>query len=308
MPEHTPSTAHDIVAGLQQEPPRISPIYFYDTVGSSLFEEITRLPEYYPTRTERSIMEHHGADIAATIGSGYTLIELGAGNCEKARALCRLIHPERFIGVDIASEFLLGAVAALQADFPWLLAQAITGDLHQPVQLPADVPLARRLVFYPGSSIGNFDRDEALALLRRIRDLLARDGALLLGVDLVKDSAVLNAAYADAQGVTAAFNRNILVHVNRLIGADFDPMQWDHVAFYDEAQARIEMHLQARSAQSVHWAGGSRAFPAGTRIHTEFSHKHTPAGITALLAEAGFHQVRIWTDAQDWFAVVLARP
>ncbi len=308
MPQQHHAAFPALVQGLLDQPARISPMYFYDTRGSTLFEEITRLPEYYPTRTERSVMQRAGGEIAAAIGTGRTLIELGAGSCEKARLLCRLIEPARFVGVDIATDFLELAVAGLRAEFPGMEAIAVAGDLHDTVTLPEDLPRNHRLVFYPGSSIGNFDPEEALALLQRVRGLIGDDGALLIGVDLVKDSEVLQQAYDDASGITAEFNRNILVHLNRLIETDFDPLQWGHVALYDPALARIEMHLQALSDQWVRWPGGGRHFRAGERIHTENSYKHTPAGFTALLARAGFHACQVWTDPLDWFAVVLAQP
>ena len=216
----------DITHGLTQRPARISPKYFYDQHGSRLFEAITRLPEYYPTRTEMALMQAHADSIAHAIGPGRTLIELGAGNCQKARTLCRLVQPACFVGVDISADFLERAVQGLRDEFPALDARALAGDMTLGVSLPDDIPRTGRLVFYPGSSIGNFDPPHALDLLAHMRELVDDDGALLIGIDLPKDVAVLEAAYDDAAGVTAEFNRNVLRHVNRLIGSDFDVAQW----------------------------------------------------------------------------------
>lgn len=298
----------EICAGLLQLPARIAPKYFYDVRGSALFEEITRLPEYYPTRTEAAVMQAHGADILQKVGAGGTVIEFGAGSCEKARGLCRLLRPQRFVAVDISAEFLHESVARLRGEFPGLEVLPLVADLGRVVELPAGLPRERRLLFYPGSSIGNFDPPQALELLTRFRGLMAADGALLIGIDLVKDIAVLEAAYDDAAGVTAAFNLNVLDHVNRLIGSDFEPAGWRHVAFYNVAASRIEMHLEALAATRVSWPGGERRFAAGERIHTENSYKYRLAEFFALLARAGFSRSDAWTDPRDWFAAVLARP
>ncbi len=303
-----PSTTDDITRGLRQQPPSISPKYFYDQHGSRLFEEITRLPEYYPTRTEAALMQRHAADIARAVGTGRTVVELGAGNCQKARVLCRLVQPACFVGVDISADFLKAAVQGLREDFPGLDARALGGDMTQGVQLPADIPRAGRLVFYPGSSIGNFDPPHALDLLAYMRELVDDDGGLLIGIDLPKDVAVLEAAYDDAAGVTAAFNRNVLTHVNRLIGSDFDVAQWQHRAFFNHGESRIEMHLEALADTQVGWPGGGRRFDRGERIHTENSYKYPLPVFTAMLARAGFTQAQAWTDERGWFAVVHARP
>lgn len=298
----------DIIEGLSQRPARISPKYFYDQQGSRLFEAITRSPEYYPTRTEDALMQQHGADIARSLGTGRTLIELGAGNCQKARMLCPLIRPACFVGVDISADFLHSAVSALGRDLPWLDVRAVSGDMTRGVKLPADIPRTGRLVFYPGSSIGNFDPPHAVELLAHMRELVGDDGSLLIGIDLPKDVAVLEAAYDDAAGVTAEFNRNVLRHVNRLIGSDFDAAQWQHRAFFTTEASRIEMHLEALTATQVRWPGGGRAFEKGERIHTENSYKYPLPVFTDMLARAGFSQAQAWTDERGWFAVVHARP
>lgn len=309
-PHHrTLHAAREIAAGLVRSRARISPKYFYDARGSLLFEQITHLPEYYPTRIEREIMAAHAVDLAAKVGPGGTVIELGAGNCAKARRLFELIRPSRFVGVDISIEFLHAAIATLRADFPGLDACAVAADLSADLVLPADIAPTRRLVFYPGSSIGNFDPPEALALLSRIRRLLDGDeGTLLLSVDLHKDVDILEAAYNDIGGVTAAFNLNLLNHVNRLLGSDFDPRQWRHRAFFNANDSRIEMHLAAVQATRVRWPGGLRRFAGGETIHTENSYKYRLGDVVDLLARAGFQRTDAWTDARDWFAVMLARP
>ncbi|AOG22721.1 L-histidine N(alpha)-methyltransferase [Acidovorax sp. RAC01] len=305
MPDHG---YDDIKHGLRQTPASISPKYFYDQRGSALFEAITRLPEYYPTRTENALMHKHADAMAQAVGQGRTLIELGAGNCQKARALCRLIRPAGFVGVDISADYLRDAVQGLRRDFPGLDARALGADITQPVQLPADVPRSGRLVFYPGSSIGNFDPPHALQLLAQMRELAGDDGGLLIGIDLPKDIAVLEAAYDDAAGVTAEFNRNALTHVNRLIGSDFDVQQWQHRAFFNAGDSRIEMHLEASTPVHVRWVGGERHFGRGERIHTENSYKYAVPVFTDMLARAGFSRAQAWTDERGWFAMVHAQP
>ncbi|WP_422843133.1 L-histidine N(alpha)-methyltransferase [Acidovorax sp. M2(2025)] len=298
----------DITHGLARRPAHISPKYFYDQRGSELFEAITRLPEYYPTRTETALMRQHAQAIARAVGPGRVLVELGAGNCQKARALCALIRPACFVGVDISDDFLEEAVAGLRAALPGLDARALAGDLTQGVDLPRDIPRAGRLIFYPGSSIGNFDPPQAVELLTHMRELVDADGGLLIGIDLPKDVAVLEAAYDDAAGVTAEFNRNMLRHINRLIGSDFDTDQWLHRAFFNARDSRIEMHLEAREDLQVRWSGGGRFFERGERIHTENSYKYPLPVFTGMLARAGFSQAQAWTDERGWFAVVHARP
>ncbi len=302
------SGTHEIIDGLARTPAEISPKYFYDSLGSAIFEEITQLPEYYPTRTEQQIMASHATDIARRVGAGRTVIELGAGSCEKARLLCRAIDASHFVPVDIAAEFLHEAAARMQAEMPALRITPVAADLTSEVQLPDSIPRSHRLLYYPGSSIGNFDVPAALDLLRRMRRMVDDDGALLIGVDLRKDVRVLEAAYDDAAGVTAAFNLNALAHVNRLIGSDFNLAGWRHVAFFNASESRIEMHLEATAGCEVHWPGGSREFKCGERIHTENSYKYDVETFALLLRQAGFDSSVAWTDERRWFAVVLACP
>jgi len=292
-------------AALLASPASVAPKFFYDRLGSHLFEAITELPEYYPTRTEAAIFAGHGAAMAEAIGAGISLIDLGAGNCAKAARLFPLLEPSRYVAVDISVEFLRDALRRLQREQPHIAMAGLGQDFSSALDIPADLTGERPVFFYPGSSIGNFTAGEALAFLRRVR-ARASGGGLLIGVDLVKSKPVLEAAYDDSLGVTAAFNRNALSHLNRLISSDFAPRQWRHVAFFDEAKSRIEMHLEAREALRVSWPGGERRFAAGERIHTENSCKYTIAEFRALLLEAGFDAPRHWSDDQGWFAVFWA--
>jgi dimethylhistidine N-methyltransferase len=293
-------------AALAATPASVAPKFFYDRLGSHLFEAITELPEYYPTRTEATIFATHGADMARAIGAGMALIDLGAGNCAKAARLFPLLEPSRYLAVDISVEFLREALRELQREHPQVHIAGLGQDFSTKLDIPADLLGDDRPVFfYPGSSIGNFTPDEALGFLRRVRER-ASGGGLLIGVDLVKPRAVLEAAYDDALGVTAAFNRNVLANLNRLIGSDFVPSQWRHVAFFDAAKSRIEMHLEANEALAVSWPGGERRFGAGERIHTENSCKYAASDFADLLVRAGFVSPRRWTDPAGWFAVFWA--
>lgn len=295
-----------ITAGLEAAQAWIHPKYFYDTLGSRLFDAICALDEYYPTRTEASIFAAHGHEIGASVGHGATLVDLGAGNCVKAASLFPVLQPAQYVPVDISAEYLLDAVEGLKKNFPSIEMRPLAMDFADTFVLPATVRRDRRMFFYPGSSIGNFAPDEAHRFLRRLRHECDLDGGLLIGFDLVKPAAVLEAAYDDALGVTAAFNLNMLRHLNRLIGADFKVGNWRHVAFFNEAESRIEMHLEARTGQVVHWQGGERRFAEGERIHTENSYKYTQASAVELLAGAGFRANHLWLDTQGWFAVVQA--
>ena len=302
---HSADPRAELSAGLLTAAAAIAPKYFYDALGSRLFDAITELPEYYPTRTEAHILRSHAAEIAATVGSGRTLVDLGAGNCEKAGRLFSTLRPSRYVAVDISVEFLRQALACLQREHAAMDMVGVGVDFSQSLQLPSEAGDGPRTLFYPGSSIGNFTPQEAQAFLQRAQ-AASLGGNLLIGVDLVKAKAVLDAAYDDALGVTAAFNLNTLAHVNRLLGSDFALRQWRHVAFFDEAASRIEMHLEARQALTVRWPGGERAFKAGERIHTENSCKYTVENFDALLRRAGYAHTRCWTDQQGWFAVFAA--
>jgi L-histidine N-alpha-methyltransferase len=309
----------ELVVGLRSSPARLAPKYFYDALGSRLFDAITELEEYYPTRTEAVIFDTQGQAMARQVPPGAVWFDLGAGSCAKAASLFGMMRPGAYVPIDISVDYLREAVAALQERHPGLPMLGLGMDFSSALELPADADAwlsghdlraAPRCVFYPGSSIGNFAPDEALRLLGQARALCDGGGAgsgLLIGVDRVKDKAVLHQAYDDALGVTAAFNRNLLRHVNRLLGSDFQPAQWRHVAFYNEAESRIEMHLQAVVAQTVAWPGGHRAFADGERLHTENSYKWTPDAFEGLLRQAGFGEVTHWSDERGWFSVFWAQ-
>jgi dimethylhistidine N-methyltransferase len=301
--------AAEAADGLAAPQARVAPKFFYDALGSRLFEAITELPEYDLARTEAAIFAEHGAAIVdaavAALGPQPVLVDLGAGNGAKAARLFATLHPRRYVAVDIAIEFLRRSLQSLQREHPSVEMVGVGLDFSARLVLPPGCVDAPVLVFYPGSSIGNFARVDALRLLREARRLAACS-ALLVGVDLVKDRRELEAAYDDELGVTAAFNLNLLRHLNRLLGADFRPRDWRHLARYDAAASRIEMHLEARTEVTVRWRGGSRRFAAGERIHTENSAKWTVAGFESLLHEAGCARVQHWTDRAGRFAVFLA--
>lgn len=297
----------ELGAGLQAPVAAIAPKYLYDGLGSKLFEAICQLPEYYPTRTEAAILARYLSAIARSTGRGTTLIDLGAGNCAKAESLFHALQPLQYVPIDISVEFLRDAVERLRQRYPMIRMSGIGMDFSQSLDLPDNVRRENRLFFYPGSSIGNFTPDEAAAMLGRIRDACGRDGGLLIGVDLLKDKSVLDAAYDDAIGVTAAFNLNMLRHLNTLVDADFNVADWRHVGFFNEEQGRIEMHLEARHDVKVRWNGGLRHFREGERIHTENSYKYKRHDFLQLLERAGFGSVRTWTDEHEWFMVCHAR-
>jgi L-histidine Nalpha-methyltransferase len=307
---HSDSTSErdSAIAGLQQRPAQVAPKYFYDRLGSHLFDAITELPEYYPTRTEAAIFAQHGAEMARRIGGGSTFIDLGAGNCAKAARLLPLLDPARYIAVDISADYLHDALRRLQRQHHGLEIVGVGMDFSQSPQMPPGlIPAqgARPVFFYPGSSIGNFTPDEAQGFLAGLR-AQASGGGLLIGVDLVKPVAVLEAAYDDALGVTAAFNLNLLRNLNRAIDSNFEPRDWQHVGLFNTEASRIEMHLQARRAVSVRWPDGERRFEMGERIHTENSYKYSRAGFVDLLHRAGFGRHECWAAPDDWFAVFWA--
>lgn len=305
------SIQQELTASLLKPAASLSPKFFYDALGSKLFEAITLLDEYYPTRTEASIFEAHNAHIAwAVADSGIKtacLIDLGAGNCAKAAALIPFLSPSQYVPVDISVDFLREAADKLQASFPALDIVGVGMDFSSSLTLPDAVQSHDRVFFYPGSSLGNFSPPDALRFLQQIADSQqGKASGLLLGIDLVKDAAVLQAAYDDAVGVTAAFNKNVLLNVNRQLGTDFDLRQWRHVALFNLQDSRIEMHLEAITNTTVRWASHERSFASGERIHTENSYKYTLDGMSSLLKQAGFSHVQHWTDAQGWFGVFWA--
>jgi len=296
---------HDIVAGLEREQKMISPKYFYDEHGSQLFDEITRLPEYYPTATEIGIMQDNIAEIADLIGEQASLIEFGAGSSVKIRILLdHLKSLAAYVPVDISDEHLLAATDGLRKDYPHIEILPIAADFTQPFDLPAPsvMPL-RNIVYFPGSTIGNFTREEALELLKVMHHEAKEDGALLIGVDLQKDVRILERAYNDSKGVTAAFNLNMLRHLNRDYGADFDLDAFRHRAVYNSVEGRIELYLDSTAEQTVHMGGSTIRIAEGEAILTEYSHKYTLQSFSELAAKAGFEVRRVWLDAERLFSV-----
>jgi dimethylhistidine N-methyltransferase len=280
----------------------ISPKYFYDAQGSQLFDRICDLPEYYPTRTERGILTAFARDMAAEIGTGCDLVEFGAGSCSKVRLLLDELRPRRYLPIDISGEHLEQAAAQLERDHPGLLVLPVEGDYTQAVHLPPALAGAPRVGFFPGSTIGNFTPAEALQFLRGAARLLA-GGGLLLGADLVKSPEVLHAAYNDSQGVTAAFNLNLLARANRELGCDFDLDAFWHSALYNPTERRIEMHLVSRCRQDVEVAGTRFTLEEGFSLHTENSYKFTVDSLRRLALQAGFRPGPVWTDEQRLFSV-----
>lgn len=296
--------AIDLIAGLTARPKRIAPKHFYDAAGSELFEQITRLPEYYPTRTELHILEENAAGIAQWIPPGATLVEFGSGSSAKVRRLLQGGSPvSTYVPVDISAEFLNGQAVQLARDFPGLRVLPVAADFTQPFRLPGGAEPGQRVGFFPGSTIGNFEPAEAEAFLKHARAVLGPGSALIIGVDLVKATEILEAAYNDAAGITAAFNRNVLARANRELGADFDLTTFEHLAFYNAALCRIEMHLVSRIAQVVQVCGKSIPFIEGESIHTENSYKYAIETFQALANRAGWTRAAVWTDPNRLFSV-----
>lgn len=295
----------DVLRGLALPQKAIPAKYFYDERGSQLFEKICDLPEYYPTRTEMAMMQEHAAEMAACLGPECLLIEFGSGSGRKTRIIIAVLNPVAYVPIDIASVQLRDSAATLAMHFPELQVVAICADYSKPLALPDTGRLGarRRAIYFPGSTIGNFTAQEALEFLQRVRTLAGTGGAMLVGVDLKKDVALLNAAYNDARGVTAQFNLNLLARINRELGADFDIAAFRHDAFYNDVLGRIEMHLVSLKAQEVTIGAHRFAFRAGETIHTENSCKYTVAEFQALARSAGFTPERCWTDPDRMFAI-----
>jgi dimethylhistidine N-methyltransferase len=303
-PQHD-GFAADLLAALEHRPRSISPKYFYDAAGSALFDRICELPEYYPTRTELAILSDSAAAMAERLPQQVEIVEFGAGSLRKVRLLLDALRGRavRYIPIDISGEHLAAAAAQVRLDYPWVQVEPWVADYTQPMHaMPALAAGAFRLGFFPGSTIGNLAPAQALHFLREAASVL-RGGALLLGTDMVKDPAVLHAAYNDAAGVTAAFNLNLLVRANRELGSDFVSHQFAHHAFYNAPLQRIEMHLISRVRQTVHLSGKSFEFLEGETLHTENSHKFTPDSVSALAQKAGMQLSHTWTDAARWFSV-----
>jgi dimethylhistidine N-methyltransferase len=295
----------EAIAGLSASPRTLPCKFFYDERGSELFQKICELPEYYVTRAELQILKKQGRDIAKHLGSGIELIGLGTGAGTKTRLLLDELHaPIAYVPVDISKEQLQQSSAQFRKLFPDLEVLPVCADYLQPVVLPTPKRKpTRKIIYFPGSTIGNFEPDIALDFLQRIRRVAEEHGGLLIGVDLQKDRNVLESAYNDAQGITAQFNLNLLTRANRELGTDFDLNYWKHRAIYNSEAGRIEMHLLSETEQTVHLADHVFHFRTGEKIVTEYSYKHTPEGFSALAAKAGFRLAHMWTDDAHLFGV-----
>lgn len=295
----------EVLAGLTTNPKTLPCKYFYDERGSELFDAICELPEYYLTRTELAIMQSHAAEMATVLGARVLLVEPGSGTSAKTRLLLDKLHwPCAYVPVDISREHLIKAADQLNRHYPDLEVLPVCADFSQAFALPAPHhPAARTVIYFPGSTIGNFEPDATVALLEQLLRLAGRKGALLIGVDLNKDRTMLEAAYNDAAGVTAAFNLNLLARLNRELRSDFDTSRFRHRAVFNPAEGRIEMHLDSLENQTVNIADETVHFRTGESIITEYSYKHTLPGFAALAAQAGWKVQQVWTDDRRWFSV-----
>lgn len=302
----SPNFVPEIEMGLLAEAASISPKFLYDALGSHLFTAITFLPEYYPTNTEKSIFTQYQDQIAQAVGIGGILIDLGAGNCQKAESFFSSLKPSSYLAIDFSVEYLHTALEKLEGKYPHILMQCLGMDFSKQLIIPDAIAKTKRTFFYPGSSIGNFSSSEALKLLSQIKSQVG-DGGLLIGVDLMKEDSVLLTAYDDPLKVTAAFNLNILRSINSHLGSDFKVEQFRHMVQINHAENRVELYLEALEDLTVSWPGKSKVFKKGELIHTENSHKYTIDSIQQLLKNAGFASTQIWTDPRDYFAVIYAQ-
>lgn len=293
----------ELLEGLRQPQKTINPKFFYDAKGSALFDQITRLPEYYPTRTEISILQHNRREIAAYCGSGCILIEPGSGSSEKVRLLLDTLRPKVYVPLDISADFLCDAALQLGREFPWLHIHAICADFAVDLSLTSQLPPGKRVVFYPGSTLGNMEPEQAVAFLARLRNWIGTDGGALIGVDLHKSEQRLNAAYNDTHGITADFNLNVLDHINPILNAEFNRDNFVHQAFYNIRKQRIEMHLVSKRQQSVRCNDCTLDFAEDETIHTENSYKYTLESFGNLAGNAGLRIRRSWLDNEQLFSV-----
>ncbi len=301
--EQTSAFARDVIDNLSQHPKRLSPKYFYDAAGSELFEQITLLPEYYPTRTELSILHDRGSEISAIVPKNAALVEFGAGATTKVRRLLSQCAFSAYIPVDISGDFLKAQAEALRQDFPDLDVYPVAADFTAPFALPDAIAALPKVGFFPGSTLGNFELHEACGFLRSARNILGQNAQMVIGVDLEKDERVLHQAYNNSAGVTARFNLNVLHRINSELGGDFDIGAFTHRAIYNRERHRIEMHLISRKVQSVHVLGRRFAFRTGESIHTENSYKYSLERFTALARGSGWTPRQSWTDAAGMFSV-----
>jgi dimethylhistidine N-methyltransferase len=301
--EATSAFAGDVIENLAQHPKRLSPKYFYDVTGSELFEQITVLPEYYPTRTELGILRDRGGEIADIMPKGAALVEFGAGATTKVRRLLERCQFGAYVPVDISGDFLKLQADALRKDFPALAVYPVAADFTAPFALPADIAGMPKVGFFPGSTLGNFEPHEASAFLRSAREILGEGAQMIIGVDLEKDDRVLYDAYNDAAGVTARFNLNVLVRINRELGGNFDLSAFMHRSIFNRERHRIEMHLISKKAQTVRILGRTFSFRPGESIHTENSYKYSLDRFGALANGSGWKVRESWTDAAKMFSV-----
>jgi dimethylhistidine N-methyltransferase len=299
-PEH--QMLAEVLQGLRQSPKRVHPKFFYDEYGSALFEEICEQPEYYIPDTEIALLHALKTEFIALAPQVDVLIEFGSGASKKVRTLLEDIRPKSYLGIDISRDFLEAATLQLAADYPWLDVSGVCADLCQPLTLP-NLPTDNKLGFYPGSSIGNFEPADAIALLRNMAGVLGPGGSLLIGVDLKKDPAVLNRAYNDRAGVTERFNKNLLTRLNNELEANFKPDNFRHLAFYNAQLGRIEMHLESLVQQTVALGEVSFTLAEGERIHTESSHKYSLEEFQQLARRAGLNPRKSWTDQDKLFSL-----
>jgi dimethylhistidine N-methyltransferase len=301
--EQTSAFARDVIDDLSHHPKRLSPKYFYDATGSELFEQITLLPEYYPTRTELTILRDRSPAISAIIPKGAALVEFGAGATTKVRLLLKECPLGAYVPVDISADFLKAQAEALRADFPGLKVHPVAADFTAPFELPKAIGAMPKVGFFPGSTLGNFEPHEARAFLRSARDILGKRARMVIGVDLEKDERVLYNAYNDAAGVTARFNLNVLHRINRELGGDFDIGAFIHRAVYNRDRHRIEMHLISKKALTARVLGRKFSFRPGESIHTENSYKYSLERFTALARGSGWTPLESWTDEGRMFSV-----
>ena len=294
----------ELLDGLCAAEKYINPKFFYDEYGSQLFEKIMQLPEYYPSRTEMALLEKYKNEIATTLGKDIVLIEPGAGNCEKVQYILNAVKPVCYMPIDISADFLFDCASKLQAKVPHITIHAIADDMKAKINPPKTFKKNKKVVFYPGSTIGNYDPAEALDFLKHVRNTVGEEGGLLIGVDLEKDKKTLNAAYNDEEGVTALFNLNALNHANKLLDSAINLDLFEHVAFYNEEHSRIEMHLESKTNHQCEIDGDKKvSFFEQERIHTEYSYKYTLERFAKLAEKAGLKLKKHWVDDDELFSI-----
>ncbi|MCB1863969.1 MAG: L-histidine N(alpha)-methyltransferase [Chromatiales bacterium] len=297
------SLARAVREGFAKSPKQIPPKFFYDENGSQLFDQICELPEYYITRTERRLLREYADEIAAAVGDDVTLVEPGAGSAEKVRLILGQVRPKSYVAVDISGDYLQGAILTLASDFPWLDVHGVCADFSMGLTIPKQLSSGRRVVFFPGSSLGNFEPGHALRFLEDVHQFIAPDGALIIGVDTKKDPQILHDAYNDHAGITAEFNLNLLRRIRTELDSDIDPESFEHRAHYNDVVGRIEMHLVSREPQTVRINGDQYRFDAGEAIHTESSYKYSTREFAQMARKAGLHLINQWQDEDGLFAL-----